>query len=183
MTAVRGHAESLLMAARESIIPIERIASRIYLIRGQKVMLDSDLAELYAVPTGRLNEQVKRNLDRFPDDFAFHLTRQEFDALRSQIAILEAPGRGEHRKYLPFVFTEQGVAMLSSVLRSKRAVQVNVAIMRTFVKLRQILATHRDLARKVEEHDRQIAAVRYGAEAAGAAASAEEKPDRIRYSE
>src|ERR1022692_4732119 len=105
------------MARPHSVIPVERIASRIYLIRGEKVMLDSDLAELYGVTTSRLNEQFKRNLDRVPEDFAFQLSREEFDALRSQIATLKTAGRGQHRKYLPYVFTEQGVAMLSSVLK------------------------------------------------------------------
>jgi hypothetical protein len=142
------------MSGPPPVIPIERIASRIYVIRGQKVMLDSDLAELYGVPTSRLNQQVKRNRQRFPDDFAFQLSIQEFRALISQI-VTSKGGRGGRRQ-LPLVFTEQGVAMLSSVLHSKRAVQVNVAIMRAFVKLREILASHRDLARKVEEHDRQI---------------------------
>ena len=145
------------MPKPKPVVPIERVASKIYLIRSEKVMLDSDLAELYGVPTRRLNEQLKRNRDRFPGDFAFQLTRNEFDSLRSQIAILKPAARGQHRKYIPYVFTEQGVAMLSSVLRSKRAAQVNVAIMRTFVKLRQLLASDRALARKVEEHDRQIA--------------------------
>lgn len=142
------------MATADAVIPIERIASRIYLIRGEKVMLDSDLAELYGVPTHRLNEQVKRNIERFPPDFAFQLKKQEFTALISQIAISNE-GRGGRRK-LPWVFNEQGVAMLSSVLKSKRAVQINLAIIRAFVRLRRILATHRDLARKIEEHDRQI---------------------------
>lgn len=143
------------MAKPQAVIPVERIASRIYLIRGEKVMLDSDLAELYGVPTSRLNEQLKRNRDRFPEDFAFQLNFEEFEALMSQIAISNA-GRGGRRK-LPWVFTEHGVAMLSSVLRSKKAAQINIEIIRAFVKLREILATHRDLARKVEQHDRQIA--------------------------
>jgi len=142
------------MARPHSVIPVESIASRIYLIRGEKVMLDSDLAELYGVPTSRLNEQFKRNRDRFPPDFAFQLSKDEFDSLMSQIAISNA-GRGGRRK-LPWVFTEHGVAMLASVLRSKRAVQVSINIVRTFIKVRQILATHRDVARKVEEHDRHI---------------------------
>ena len=142
------------MAKVQAVIPVERIASRIYLIRGEKVMLDSDLAELYGVPTSALNQQVKRNADRFPDDFAFQLTPEEFEALISQ-TVTSNSGRGGRRK-LPLVFTEQGVAMLSSVLRSKRAAQVNVAIMRTFVRLRQLLATNRDLARKVREHDEKI---------------------------
>ena len=142
------------MSAPQTIIPVERVASRIYLIRGQKVMLDHDLADLYRVETRALVQAIKRNKERFPTDFAFQLSRQELTALMSQI-VISNDRRGGRRK-LPWVFTEQGVAMLSSVLRSKRAVQVNVTIMRTFVRLRQILASHRDLARKIEEHDRQI---------------------------
>ena len=126
------------------IIPVEQLARQIYLVRGLRVMLDSDLAELYGVPTGRLNEQVKRNIKRFPEDFMLQLTQDEYDALRSQIALLKTGGRGRHRKYLPRVFTEQGVAMLSSVLQSERAVQMNILIIRTFVKLREMLATHKD---------------------------------------
>jgi len=121
---------------------------------GEKVMLDSDLADLYGVPTSRLNEQFKRNRDRFPADFAVQLTKDEFDSLMSQIAISNS-GRGGRRKP-PWAFTEHGVAMLSSVLRSKKAVQVNISIVWTFIRLREILATHPDLARKVQEHDRQI---------------------------
>ncbi len=141
--------------ASRSIIPVERIASRIYLIRGHKVMLDSDLAELYGVETRALNQAIRRNLDRFPKDFAFQFTQKEFDALMSQIVISNV-GRGGRRK-VPWAFTEQGVAMLSSVLRSKRAAQVNIGIMRAFVRLREMLATNEDLARKVAQHDRQIA--------------------------
>jgi hypothetical protein len=143
------------MPKAQTIIPVERIASRIYLMRGEKVMLDSDLAELYGVPTMRLNEQFKRNRDRFPADFAFQMTKQEFESLTSQSAISNT-GRGG-RRTPPWAFTEHGVAMLSSVLRSKKAVQVNISIIRTFVKLREVLATHKDLARKVEQHDQQIA--------------------------
>ncbi len=143
------------MARRDSLIPIERIASHIYLIRGEKVMLDEDLAELYGVSTGRLNEQVTRNRERFPEDFMFRLSAEEFANLRSQIAISSWGGR----RHAPRAFTEQGVAMLSSVLRSKQAVQVNVAIMRTFVRLRQVLATNQELARKVAQHDREIEAL------------------------
>ena len=143
------------MVKSDIIIPVERIASRIYLMRGEKVMLDNDLAQLYGIPTSRLNEQFKRNRDRFPADFAFQMTKEEFQSLMSQIEISNA-GRGGRRK-LPWVFTEHGVAMLSSVLRSKKAVQVNISIIRTFVKLREVLATHKDLARKVEQHDHQIA--------------------------
>jgi phage regulator Rha-like protein len=141
---------------RTAVIPVERIASRIYLIRGEKVMLDSDLAELYGVETGALVRAVKRNSKRFPEDFSFQLTDEEFENLRCQIG---TSSRWGGRRYPPYAFTEQGVAMLSSVLHSDRAVEVNVAIIRTFVRLREILATHRDVARKVDEHDRQIAAL------------------------
>jgi phage regulator Rha-like protein len=112
-------------------------------------MLDSDLAELYGVETFNLNKAVKRNIDRFPEDFMFQLSREEADSLRFQIGMSKKTGRGG-RRYLPFVFTEQGVAMLSSVLNSKRAVQVNIEIMRAFVKLRQMLASNAELARKLE---------------------------------
>src|SRR4030095_12358202 len=136
------------------------IERRIYLIRKQKVMLDSDLAELYGVTTGNLNKAVTRNADRFPKDFMFQLTREEYASLRFQIGILK---RGQHAKYLPRAFTEQGVAMLSGVLHSPRAVQVNVAIMRTFVKLREMLTTHKNLAQKLEalekKYDRQFKVV------------------------
>ncbi|MDP3794687.1 MAG: ORF6N domain-containing protein [bacterium] len=133
-------------------IPVEGIQRRIYLIRNEKVMLDSDLAELYGVPTRRLNEQVRRNSSRFPRDFMFQLTTEETTALRSQIATSKT-GRGG-RRYAPLVFTEHGVAMLSSVLNSERAIQVNIAIMRAFVQLREMLATHKDLARKLAALER-----------------------------
>ena len=126
------HRESAL-----SGMPDELIEGRIFSFRGQKVMIDSDLAELYEVPTHRLNEQVTRNLDRFPDDFMFQLSREETHSLRSQNAILK--GRGQHRKHLPRAFTEHGILMLSSVLRSERAVQVNIAIMRAFIRLRRTI--------------------------------------------
>ncbi len=128
------------------------IERRIFLIRGHKVMLDSDLAELYGETTTRLNQQARRNMDRFPEDFAFQLTQEESDALMLQIATSKT-GRGGKRK-LPLVFTEQGVAMLSSVLRSKRAVAVNITIMRAFVRLREVLATHKDLARRMADLER-----------------------------
>lgn len=131
-----------------ALIPSERIERSIVLLRGHKVMLDTDLAALYQVEARALNQAVKRNLDRFPEDFMFQLTQEEADLLRSQTVTLEK-GRGQHRKYLPYAFTEQGVAMLSSVLRSPRAVQVNVEIMRAFVRLRQVLASHQDMARKL----------------------------------
>ncbi len=130
-------------------LPVKQIERRIFLARGQKVMLSFHLAELYEVETKVLMQAVKRNIERFPQDFMFQLTTQEFQALRSQFVTLET-GRGKYPKYLPYAFTEQGVAMLSSVLRSRRAIQVNVAIMRAFVKLRGILAAHKDLARKLE---------------------------------
>lgn len=145
----------------KTLIPIEIIERRICLIRGMKVMLDSDLAFLYKVPTKALNLAVKRNRNRFPSDFTFQLNNKESEFLRLQIETSKK-GRGG-RRYLPHAFTEQGVAMLSSVLKSERAVQVNIAIMRAFVKLREIMATHKDLARKIEnlekkynKHDRDI---------------------------
>jgi hypothetical protein len=122
-----------------SDVPIERIESAILFIRGHKVMLDRDLAALYGVKTFNLNKAVKRNTDRFPEDFMFQLTAEEAGTLRFQIGMSKGKGRGG-RRYLPYVFTEQGVAMLSSVLQSKRAVQVNVEIIRAFVRLRQMLA-------------------------------------------
>lgn len=142
-------------------ILVEKVERRIFLIRGHKVMLDSGLAELYGVKTEVLNQAVKRNHERFPEDFMFRLTTQETASLRSQF-VISKEGRGG-RRYLPYAFTEQGVAMLSGVLNSKRAVQVNITIMRAFVKLRRMLATHKDLARKLEElegkYDAQFKAV------------------------
>ncbi len=143
-------------------LPVEVIKGKIYLIRGQKVLLDGDLAEMYGVETKRLNEQVRRNQARFPADFMFQLAKEEYEALRSHFATLKK-GRGEHRKFLPYVFTEQGVAMLSSVLNSERAIQVNIAIMRAFVQMRELASTNRALARRLEElekkydrHDKQL---------------------------
>lgn len=138
----------------KAIIPVEMIEKKILLIRGEKVMLDADLAELYAVETFNLNKAVKRNIDRFPSDFMFQLTKEEANSLRFHIGMSKTSGRGG-RRYLPYAFTEQGVAMLSSVLNSKRAVQVNIAIMRAFVKLREMLATHKDLARKLNEMEKK----------------------------
>ena len=133
-----------------SLIPAERIERAILLIRGDKVMLDSDLAALYGVETKSLVRAVKRNLGRFPADFMFQLTMEEFERLRCQFGTSNpAQGRGG-RRYAPYAFTEQGVAMLSSVLRSPRAVAANVEIMRAFVRLRQMLASHADLARKLD---------------------------------
>ena len=143
-------------------IPAERIERRILLVRGQKVMLDADLAELYGVETKALNQAVRRNKERFPEDFMFQLTADEAEklsfhpgtsSLRSQI-VTSKKGRGG-RRYLPFAFTEQGVAMLSSVLRSKRAVEVNIAIMRAFVKLREMLASNHELARRLDQMEKK----------------------------
>ena len=129
----------------KDLIPQEIIERKIYLVRGRKVILDSELAKLYGVPTKRLKEQVKRNIKRFPEDFMLELTMEEFEILRSQFATSRWGGE----RYLPYAFTEQGVAMLSSVLNSERAIEVNIAIMRAFVRLREILLTHKDLASKI----------------------------------
>lgn len=140
----------------------EGIEQSIRWFRGHKIMVDIDLADLYGVSIKRLNEQVRRNHKRFPADFMFQLSKGEAESLRSQNATLKM-GRGHHRKYLPYVFTEQGVAMLSSVLNSERAIQVNIEIMRTFVRLRQILSEHKTLAKQLEElekrYDKQFSVV------------------------
>ena len=150
------------------VLKTENLAQLVYFIRGEKVMLDADLARLYGVSTKALNQALRRNRERFPDDFVFQLTAEEFAFLRSPIVISNAEepysqrlrpnwsqfvtSSGKHRgaRYRPYAFTEQGVAMLSSVLRSRRAVEVNIAIMRTFVQLRRLMDTNRDLARKIE---------------------------------
>lgn len=137
-------------APMTSVVPIEHVARKIYLIRGQKVMLDADLAALYNVPTKALNQAVKRNLDRFPDDFMFRLTKEEIGLLnRSQFVT----GSQKHRnpRLLPYVFTEHGVAMLSSVLNSARAVQMNILIIHAFVAMRELLATNKDFAARIEK--------------------------------
>lgn len=136
-----------------NIVPQEIIETKIILIRGKKVMLDKDLAQLYGVETKALKRAVKRNIDRFPDDFMFQLSTEEYnELLRYQFGTLK---RGQHSKYLPFAFTENGVAMLSSVLNSQRAVQVNIQIMRTFTKLREMLMTHKDLKDKIEAMEKK----------------------------
>jgi hypothetical protein len=157
------------------VLKPENVAQLVFLIRGEKVMFDADLAQLYGVTTKALNQAIVRNRERFPEDFAFRLSREEFDALRSQVVtthrdraslrsqiVTSKSGRGG-RRYAPYAFTEQGVAMLSSVLRSPRAVEVNIAIMRTFVQLRRLMDTNRDLARKIESlekrYDEQFAVV------------------------
>ena len=142
------------MAKTELLVPGEAIEQRICLVRGQKVLSDADLANLYGVTTKRLNEQVKRNSERFPVDFMFQLTEEENAALRSQFATLKT-GRGQHRKYLPYVFTEHGAIMAASVLNSPRAIEVSVFVVRAFVKLREVLATHKELARKLDELERK----------------------------
>ena len=134
-------------SADTGLIPKEAIEKKILFIRQEKVMLDSDLAALYAVETKQLKRAVNRNIDRFPEDFMFELTREEYNSLRCHFGTLK---KGAHSKYLPYVFTEQGVAMLSSVLNSKRAILVNIHIIRAFVKLRKMLGSHEDLRRKIE---------------------------------
>ncbi len=138
----------------------ETIAQLVFLVRGEKVLLSQHLAELYGVSVSALNQAVKRNLERFPDDFMFQLTEGEFENLKSQIV---TSSWGGLRRALPYAFTEQGVAMLSSVLRSPRAVEVNIAIMRTFVQLRRLMDSNHDLARKIEamedKYDEQFAVV------------------------
>ncbi len=145
-------------------VPVEIIHNNIYLVRGYKVMFDKDLADLYNVLTKNLNKAVNRNIERFPKDFMFQLTKEELNSSRFQFGTLK---RGQNIKYLPYVFTEQGVAMLSSVLNSPRAIQVNIQIVRVFTKLREMISSHKGLVRKIEdleckfqskfnEHDRKF---------------------------
>ncbi len=137
----------------KKLLSIELISNKIYFIRGKAVMIDQDLAELYGVETKYLNRQVRRNLTRFPEDFMFQLTKNE--TLRCQNVTLKKAGRGQHRKYLPIVFTEQGVAMLSSVLNSPLAIQVNIQIMRAFVALKRTALTYSGLKRKIQEMEKK----------------------------
>ena len=151
-----------------STVSVESISESIFLLRGQKVMLDFSLAELYGVETRTLNQAVRRNPNRFPEDFMFQLTKQEVENLRSQIVTLKGQGgealrsqfvilkRGQHMKYLPHAFTQEGVAMLSSVLRSPKAIAVNIGIMRTFVRMRKRAFSNEELARKIDELDRRV---------------------------
>jgi len=160
------------------IVSVVGVEQKIFYLRGQKVMFSPHLAELYDVPTKVLLQSVKRNIDRFPQDFMFQLTWEEADSLRSQFVTLKSSGAknprsqfvtlesGANIKFLPYAFSEQGIAMLSSVLRSKRAIAVNIAIMRAFVKLREVLATHKELAAQFKEleskvgtHDKHIAMI------------------------
>ncbi len=161
---------SVPKASRSSAgLGVADISRAILVLRGHKALLDADLAALYAVSAKRFNEQVRRNRDRFPVDFMFQLTAEESLALRSQFATLKS-GRGQHRKYLPYAFTEQGVAMLSSVLKSDRAITVNIQIMRAFVRMRELLISNRELGEKLDRlearlekklasHDTAIAAI------------------------
>ena len=130
---------------------ISILQSKIYEVRGQKVMLDFDLSELYDVQTKVLNQAVKRNHQRFPEDFMFQLTENEYESLRSQIVTLKENGRGKHKKYLPFAFTEQGIAMLSGILNSEVAININIAIMRTFVIIRRYALEHKEFNSKLLE--------------------------------
>lgn len=146
----------------QSLLLEETISNKIYFIRNQKVMLDTDLATLYEVETKRLNEQVKRNLSRFPEDFMFQLTENEYNSSRSQFATLKS-GRGSNLKYLPFAFTEHGILMLSSILKSDKAIQTNIQIMRIFTKVRQMLLDTTEIKvdilqiqKKLENHDKNI---------------------------
>jgi hypothetical protein len=145
----------LTRAASAAVVPIDVIATRIGFIRGQRVLLDADLAALYEVTTKRLNEQVRRNAAKFPADFMFQLTAEEWDALRSQFATLK-PGRGQHRKYLPYVFTEHGALMAANVLNSARATDVAIFVVRAFVQLRDLLASNKELARQLRELEARL---------------------------
>ena len=136
----------------KAIIPVEMIEKKILLIRGEKVMLDADLAELYGVETKILVRAVKRNVDRFPSDFMIQLNKEEFENLRFQFG---TSSRWGGRRYLPYAFTEQGVAMLSSVLNSDRAIKVNIEIMRAFVRLRQMLASNKELAKRLDDLEKK----------------------------
>ncbi len=134
------------------LVLVESLENKIYFIRGQKIMLDKDLAKLYGVKTKAFNQAVQRNIERFPEDFMFHLSWEEANRSRSQFVTLK---KGENIKYRPYAFTEQGVAMLSSVLKSKKAIQVNILIMRVFVKIREFLSTHKELAHKLNDLERK----------------------------
>lgn len=141
--------------SKGSVVPVERIENRIILVRGQKVLLDADLAALYGVSTKRFNEQVRRNAARFPEDFMFPLSAEQWNSLRSQFATLET-GRGRHRKYLPLVFTEHGAIMAATILNSPRATQVSVYVVRAFVRLRELLASNRELARRLDQLEKKL---------------------------
>ena len=144
------------MPSKTNLIVLEQIEPLIKTIRGQKVILDGDLARLYGVTTKRLNQQVRRNIHRFPDDFLFQLTQDEADSLRLQIATLNV-GRGQHRKYPPLAFTEHGAFMAATVLNSPQAIEMSVFVVRTFVKLRHLVLGHQELAAKLDQLERKVA--------------------------
>ena len=146
------------MSSKSSLEVAVDIVGRISVVRGRRVLLDSDLAALYGVTTKRLNEQVRRNPDRFPTDFAFQLTEQEVSSLRSHFATLDER-RGKHRKYRPWAFTEHGAIMVASILSSPRAVEMTVYVVRAFVRLRRVLASHVELARELDELKRSVASL------------------------
>jgi phage regulator Rha-like protein len=162
-----------MQAKTPTLLPVEHITRSILVLRGHKVLLDAELAVLYEVTTKRFNEQVRRNRKRFPEDFMFQLTAEEVAALRSQIATSNAPaaqelrtlrsqiatlkgGRGQHRKYLPYAFTEHGAIMAATVLNSSRAVEMSVYVVRAFVKLREVLASNKELAQKLDQLERKL---------------------------
>ncbi len=149
-----------LSAVKLPAVADEHIETHIVAIRGHKVIIDTDLAALYGVTTKRFNEQVRRNRDRFPSDFMYQLSAEEWESLRSQIATLNA-GRGRHRKYLPYAFTEHGAIMAATILNSPRATEVSVFVVRAFVRLRETLATHKVLASKLAELEKQTAALAF----------------------
>ena len=140
---------------RDAVVAVEEVAQRIVLVRGQRVILDAELAALYGVTTKRFNEQVRRNLARFPRDFMFQLTASEYAAIRSQIATFKS-GRGQHRKYLPYAFTEHGAIMAATVLNSSRAIEVSVYVVRAFLQLRDLLSHNRAFALKLNELERKL---------------------------
>lgn len=177
----REHAISKNENNAAAPLTIEAIAGRILLLRGQRVMLDADLAALYGISTGRFNEAVRRNMARFPGDFMFPLTNQDLAALRSQIATLKA-GRGQHRKYPPYAFTEHGAIMAATVLNSPRATEVSVYVVRAFVRLREILATNEELAAKLEalEQTTEALALRHDTLAANTRAQLKQVFEAIR---
>jgi len=149
----RKNERSMAKRSNELMIPDELVMNKIYIIRGKKVMLDEDLAELYQVETKRLNEQVRRNNDRFPDDFMFKLTKKEFENLKSQIATSSWGGR----RKLPLAFTEQGVSMLSGVLNSETAIRVHIQIIRIFTRMREMIMTHKDILLQLEKMEKKLA--------------------------
>jgi hypothetical protein len=144
------------MKKKTELIKPEQIIDTILFIRGQRVILDTDLAKIYGVPVKRLNEQVKRNLRRFPDDFVFRLTFQEGKSLRSQIATLNKTGRGRHRKYIPYAFTEPGAIMAANVLNSVTAIRMSVFVVRAFVKMRALLSNDKRLAEELKELEKKL---------------------------